>query len=148
MPNKTQRNVARGPVAPAGPTPEAVSEASIATAEQEAELIILHTVPQVGFRYSWRKSGKVFYYEVIRETWKPEEIVNTEFIMGSSRHYRSLYREDVLISSNDPRIMKTIDKDPGPKVWLLAPDGTEKVMNADDFLTLVNDNKAVKTQVV
>ncbi len=144
MPSSRRSNITPGP---AVATTEAAAAENIAVAEEEAALTIVHDVPQVGFRYSWRKNGKIHYYEVIRETWKTVAIKNTEFLMGRSRHFVNVYREDVLLSSNDPRISKTIDKDPGPKVWLLGPDGTEKIMNANEFMTLINDKQALKTQV-
>lgn len=144
MPRSRRRDITPGP---AVETAEASAAENIAVAEEEAELTIVHVLPQVGFRYSWRKNGKLHWFHVIRETWKTVEIKNTEFLMGSSRHFVSVYREDVLISSNDPRISKQIDKDPGPRVWLLGPDGNEKIMNADEFLTLINDKQAIKTQV-
>ena len=100
----------------------------------------------MGWEYHWKDKGKEYRYYVDGETVKTKDEHNQEFL-GGNRHFVSRYRGYVLTYTNDPRLQKQVEKDPGPQVWAKGPTGVVKVMTVPEFLRVINKANAKRRWV-
>lgn len=101
-----------------------------------------HTSPMAGYEYIWEKDGKLFSITVKGETLRPREITSSEYYGGGNQNFVTLMRENAVIGTNDPRRKHEIEPDPGPKVFCKSASGECFTLTPDEFLDLVNENRA------
>jgi hypothetical protein len=100
-----------------------------------------HMAPRAGYEYIWEQDGKLYSIIVKDETVYPREMVSNEF-HGGSHVFITKYREGKIIETNDPRLRKQIQPDPGPKVFCKNAAGECFELTVGDFLELVNKHRA------
>lgn len=101
-----------------------------------------HQFPRRYHRYVWERDGKVYSLLVTQETTHLNEVTSFEVRGPGSVWLKSSYRGPVLVGTNDPKLQHKIEPDPGPQVTCEAEDGTATTMSVEDFLRMVNANKA------
>lgn len=109
--------------------------------EQDSEVWERHTVAHPNSEYFWSKGGKMYALVCNASSQNMNVERNAEF-HGGNKYYHYTYRGRVLVDTNDPRRTKEIEPDPGPSVTVTTAGGTTRAMKVDEFLALVNGNRA------
>jgi len=109
--------------------------------EQDSEVWERHTVAYPHSEYFWSRGGKMYALVCNASTQNLTVERNAEF-HGGNKYYHYTYRGRVLVDTNDPRRKKEIEPDPGPSVTVTTAGGTTRTMKVEEFLALVNSNRA------